>query len=283
MDLTKFTTRLNDEMASTIGNIIMQGYEDYELAHECYKIVQSVMIRLRDFIQAYRFRNNQEEILFFKEIKPAFHSELLYYIEMMHIHALKPSHIEKEKLSSFLKKRIQCIHLQMENYQHIYMYYRTKRATDDERLFLRSTDYAQLFPEDMSETDPNFTTVTSTAFAKIIAWEKLLMYLNVSIENLDQLKPIEDGGSRIRWTHSKVALIELAYALHSSKAINLGKIDVKQIINALETTFNIELGNFYRVFQNIRIRQAGRTAFMDELKSLLEKRMDDTDMGLDPS
>lgn len=281
MELTKFTNRLNDEMDTAINRIVMQGHEDYAHAHECYAVAQSVMIRLRDFIQAYRFRSLQEEIRFFKETKPSFHAELIYYIELMHIHALKPACHDKEEMAAFYKKRMQSIHLQMENYQHIYMYFRTRRTTDDDRLFLRSAGYAHLFPEDTSEIDPSFTTATSTAFAKIIAWEKLLQYLIASIDSLQHENPIENGGSRIRWTHSKVALIELAYALHSCKAVNLGKADVKQVVRTLETAFNIDLGNFYRVFQSIRIRQAGRTAFIDELKLLLEKRMDETDMGLE--
>lgn len=278
--MIKFTTKLNDEMTSTLNKVMMQGSEDYEFAHECYRVIYDIMIKLKNYIQGYQFQDKQEEILFFKEIKPSFHSQLIYYIELMHIQARKPAGNEKAEMIAFLKKRVHGVHLQMENYQHIYMYLRTKRDTDDHLLFLRNSDYFHLIPEDTIDSDLIFSTATSTAVSKLMAWEKLLQYLNDWIENLDSNKPIPLGDYKLVWTHSKVALIELAYALHSCKALNLGKVDVKQIIQALEKVFNVDVGNFYRVFQSIRIRQGSRTSFLDELTFHLGKRMDDTDLGL---
>ncbi|MBL7706620.1 MAG: RteC domain-containing protein [Taibaiella sp.] len=55
--------------------------------------------------------------------------------------------------------------------------------------------------------------------------------------------------------------------------------DIRQIISALEGIFKIQLGDFYRVFLNIRIRQSSRTTFMDELKEKLIERMDETDLN----
>lgn len=88
-----------------------------------------------------------------------------------------------------------------------------------------------------------------------------------------------DEKSKHQWTDSKSALIELDYALHSRGAVNHGKSDVKMIISNMESLFNVEVGNFYRTFQSVRIRKKNRTIFLDRLKESLEKRMDETDMG----
>ena len=44
-----------------------------------------------------------------------------------------------------------------------------------------------------------------------------------------------------------------------------------------ENAFNIKPGNFYRTFQNMRIRKKSRTNYLDLLKDNLEKLMNDTD------
>lgn len=47
----------------------------------------------------------------------------------------------------------------------------------------------------------------------------------------------------------------------------------------LEESFNVKVGNFYRVFQGQRIRKKSRTTFLDTLKENLIKRMDETDLN----
>jgi len=75
-----------------------------------------------------------------------------------------------------------------------------------------------------------------------------------------------------------VHLIELAYALQAVGSINQGHTDVKTIIQGLEGLFQIQLGNYYGVFnQNIRTRTKNRTEYLDQLKTAVIKRMDDSD------
>ena len=72
-------------------------------------------------------------------------------------------------------------------------------------------------------------------------------------------------------------LRELLYALQSAGLFNNSKIDRKQLANQLEHFFNIDLGNYYRVFQEMRIRKINRTTFLDQLKDRLIQRMDEAD------
>lgn len=86
-----------------------------------------------------------------------------------------------------------------------------------------------------------------------------------------------DRTHKLHWTGSKASLIELVYALQCGGVFNNGNADLKQIATYFEQAFDVELGNYYRVFQDFRIRKNSRTQFIDELKKVLEKRMDDTD------
>lgn len=79
------------------------------------------------------------------------------------------------------------------------------------------------------------------------------------------------------WTGSKVSLVELLYALQSTVSFNNGSIGIKTLASELQSLFNVDIGNYYRVFQEMRIRKSSRTSFMDQLKDRLVKRMDESD------
>jgi hypothetical protein len=151
----------------------------------------------------------------------------------------------------------------------------------DSLYFLRESDKDPLQPEYMLDIDLSFSTIHSFKLAKLQAFENLQHYLNNAIFLLDHpgLISSKDEKPRNRWTDSKAALIELVYAMHSRGSINNGKGDVKQIVADLESFFNIQVGNFYRTFQSMRIRKKNRTAYLDTLKESLERRMDDSDFN----
>lgn len=80
--------------------------------------------------------------------------------------------------------------------------------------------------------------------------------------------------SKLYWTESKTALIELVYALHAQGAVDNGKADIKDIAAVFEHLFGVELGDYYRTFLEIRVRKTGRTKFIDSLRNSLIKRME---------
>jgi len=83
--------------------------------------------------------------------------------------------------------------------------------------------------------------------------------------------------SKLFWTANKTDLIELIYALHSSGAVNSGTADIKEMASAREQLFNIELGDYYRTFLEIRSRKINQTKFIDKLKESLAHKMLESD------
>jgi hypothetical protein len=67
------------------------------------------------------------------------------------------------------------------------------------------------------------------------------------------------------------------YALQSAGSFNNGTVDLKELANHFQSYFNVDLGNYYRTFQDMRIRKINRTTFLDLLKGRLIQRMDETD------
>ncbi|STC93778.1 RteC protein [Chryseobacterium carnipullorum] len=56
----------------------------------------------------------------------------------------------------------------------------------------------------------------------------------------------------LNWTASKTALIELIYALHSQAVFEGGNIDLKVIAKTFGQTFNIDLGDFYHTYIELK-------------------------------
>lgn len=98
------------------------------------------------------------------------------------------------------------------------------------------------------------------------------------IENKDnneksQRKP----NTKLTRTGSKIALTELLYALHSEGTFNNGAVDLKDIAEYFEHIFEIDLGQYHRVFLEIRARKNDRTKFISSLNETLLKKMESAD------
>jgi hypothetical protein len=78
----------------------------------------------------------------------------------------------------------------------------------------------------------------------------------------------------LKWTAKKADLIELLYALDAAGCFNNGKASLNWIATYLEEVFNTDLSHFPRDFYEMRLRN-NQMPFMDKLRKLLKKRMDD--------
>ncbi|MFT3945599.1 MAG: RteC domain-containing protein [Agriterribacter sp.] len=84
-------------------------------------------------------------------------------------------------------------------------------------------------------------------------------------------------GHKLKWTGSKSALIELIYALHYHGVFDNGNSDIRITAKYFESTFGIDLGNFYQTYLELRNRKMNRTKFLDALREGLIKKMDEQD------
>ena len=115
--------------------------------------------------------------------------------------------------------------------------------------------------------------------AKMDANDLLRKYLEDELSKLHpEVKPVvEQQTHTLSWTASKASLIELLYGLQSTGVFNNGQAALNDVAMFMEAVFHIKLGNYYRVFQEIRIRKKSRTQFLDEMKERLIQKMDYAD------
>ena len=245
------------------------------------EIIIQALQKVKTLVLKTGFKSVDEEIHFFKEMKPLFTSKRIYHNSVYRIETKKPSgstrilkkyyNIELEKLKRYFDDNLD-----------FYKYYRTKSTYLDYKYFVRSSfDIKQSLDNFYYEADLNFTTSHDFKVAKILAHDLLQLYLEDKLKTLerksDKLNTQRNPNAKLVWTGSKIALTELLYALQTEGIFNNGSADLKIIADFFEENLGIDLGQYRRSFLEIRARKENRTKFLDTLKNNLLKRMDDTD------
>ncbi len=246
----------------------------------CIVLIRESLFELKQYVLEKSFTDPAEEINFFKVLLPNFYSLFLHYNRILQNEKLLPP--GQENQVKFLEKEIKRLAFYFEQHADWVLYYRSGATYLDELHFLRKNELYHTHSDCDILFDQRFSSPGTYHFSKIKALEHTQVYLDQKLAQIRNYSPtIPDttkSKSNLRWTGSKSDLIELLYALHSSNLFNNNDfLDVRQIANWLETTLHIDLGNYYRVFQGIRIRKKNRTQFLDNLKENLIKRMDTAD------
>lgn len=239
--------------------------------------------KLRGLIAEYTFANNISEITFFKLIKPQVFSKLIYYVKLFNIESKRPRSSNKSQIK-YLNNHIDKLQVYFNDNLEFYHYYRRGATLLDEQYFLRGKADIRLHPETFHFfTDKQFSTSHDSAVATILAYDMLIIHLKKETDKLNNINGMEietpsfRKQSKLFWTGSKTDLIELIYALHSSGAINNGTADIKEMATVCEQIFNVDLGNYYHTFIELRSRKSNNTKFLDMLKGALVNRMKDSD------
>jgi hypothetical protein len=281
MNLDEFTNSLYNQMENSLDEINLNETDILKRLKDSSKTILSSISSLKCFIASYEFVDIIDEINFFKKIKPKFSSKLIFYQKAYEIQLYLPIG-QLPDIKNYYFKEIQKIDKYLNDNKELFSYYRSNATLFDEIYFVRKEpDSWLLLGLDEYENDLDFTTFYDHKISKIIAFDFLSEFIKESINKLEQKNELSkinlrDKGDLI-WTGSKVSLVELLYALQSTGSFNNGSIGIKDLANELQALFNVDMGNYYRAFQEIRIRKSSRTSFMDQLKIRLIKRMDDSD------
>ncbi|WP_275314916.1 RteC domain-containing protein [Tenacibaculum bernardetii] len=254
-----------------------------EKSEEGIKVTQRALEQIRELLLKRKSASTSDEIYFFKNIKPQVFSKLIYYVKLFSIESKRPRSSNKSQVKYF-NKHIDRLQNYFNDNLEFYHYYRRGATFLDNEYFIRGKANIRLFPDSLSFfADDKFSTSHDSTVATILAYDMLIIYLKTEIDKLENNNGMEANynafqkQSKLFWTGNKTDLIELIYALHSSGSVNSGTADIKEMASACEQMFNIDLGDYYRTFLEIRSRKINQTKFIDKLKQSLENKMLDSD------
>lgn len=220
--------------------------------------------------------SQEEEIDFFKNDKPQLTSQIIYFNELYCIESNKPIASEKA-IRKYYINQLKKVELFFIDNAEFYSYYRKRNTYLDTIYFLRNQNN-DIFIMDgfYFQIDKSFATSHDYKVAQILAYQKVQLYLTEKLKKtLASPKNIQD--KVLKWTGSKVGIVELIYALHTEGVFNHGAADIKDIVQGFSRAFDVELGQFHRTFYEITNRKSERTKFISLLNENLKKRMDQID------
>lgn len=236
-------------------------------------LIITSLSKLKQCVLEKDFKNIEEEIKFFKYQKPAIVSKLIYYNAIYKIETKKP-YGNGKALKKYFNNELAKLKRYFDNNLEFYKYHRTNNSFIDEKLFVRGKHDIKLSLETFYfEADHRFSTSHDYKVAKIIANDLIQVYLEDQLTNSHPKNETETVA--LTWTGSKTSLTELIYALFSQGVFDNGNADIKVIAKTFETAFNINLGDFYHTYLELKSRKMNRTKFLDSLRDALIKKMDE--------
>lgn len=280
----KLIQKILDNYKEEIKVVEESNLNDFNNVEKGISISREYLQKLRVCVRENEFEDKQNEIIFFKKHKPYIYSRLKFYAKLYKFLINRPAGTIKSQ-EEFIDLEIKKLQESNRRNLDFIKYYREESTVLDEFYFLRGNDKINLVSETSHfYTDAEFSTSHDNAVAKIVAYDLLINHYVQELSNLrdiclgrtNNLNTLSNG-DRLGWTASKTDLIELIYALQASGAIKSGTAGIKEMASACEEIFDLNLGNVYRTFLEIRERKIDQTKFIDRLKTTLLRRMEETD------
>lgn len=273
--MSEYYNKILIDLQDEIDEVSCQDINKLVLYERIINLTLKKISDLKKYVLEKGFENEKAEIYFFKYQKPNIIAKLIYYNAIYKIETKKP--YGSKAIKKYLNEELKKLKRFFDNNLEFYKYYRTNNSFIDNKLFLRGKYDIKLSLDTVYfESDHRFSTSHDYKAAKIMANDLIQLYLEEQLHD-----PIYKNKSTdlplLNWTASKTALIELIYSFHAHGVFNNGNADIKLIARTFEETFNIDLGDFYHTFMELKSRKINRTKFLDCLRDELIKKMNEED------
>lgn len=271
--MQKFIETLEREITKKLRNLEHSNLNVLKKSLEASLVLGDAFQRLREFIDTHIFKNEAEEIEFFKVIKPRLYHRLIYYRKVYNIEMNRPVGVDSQR--AYLIDEIKAINRYNNKHSDFVRYYRSGMTHLDSLYYLRNRNDTTLYLESFHyERDPKFSTNADFKVAKLLANELLSAYLKGELETLEYVKKASDDSLpavRLTWQNSKTDLTELIYLLDSKRSF--GNVPLTQLAAYIANVFNTQLDtNLSRTFCDMKLRN-NPTPWIDKAKQALLQRM----------
>ncbi len=275
--MENFLKHLWADYQDKIGFLYKRELHAHDKHGEHMKIVFSMLFGLKSFVYQHEFPSKEEQIHYHKHQVPKFMAELVFLVHAQRLETairmvserVRRKFLEKEKrdLNRFFEKNLQ-----------LSQYLSGGNNYLDEKLFLQEGVQME-FPfldESAFILESRFITGTGYTIARILAYGKLMSYLDGLLTTDSCIDKNPMTVSSLNWTDTGMSLTEMAYALKYSGAVNKGNVDVKTIADVLARVFNTQQVNIYRNKQDLYSRK-NQSMFLDKLRKELIRGLEESD------
>jgi len=183
--MNHFITKLNKELNSRLQDIDLNEPDLIRKAQKSIRCIKDALTQLRALAIQHTFCSDTEEILFFKKTKPELFSKLIYFVKILNIESRRPVG-NPEIQETYLQQELEKLTFFFNNHIEFYQYYRINSTYLDNKYFIRGKEDLNLFQDTlMIYIDPDFSTSHDYMVSKIIANDRLKVFLSIEIESLN--------------------------------------------------------------------------------------------------
>lgn len=169
---------------ATIDEIKRNTTNSIVATNTIIEVLKEKVAALHLFLINHKFDSTQEEIHFFKEMKPTLISKLILYSKILDVETSLPA--AKEYKIKFLKKEIDRITQYAKENSFFHQYYRSGATHNDEKYFTRTQGKNLSYYEcHIINYDIRVSTSHDYNVAQILANDLIIFYLE---EKLDQVQ-----------------------------------------------------------------------------------------------
>ena len=264
-----------EEFQSALVALTRNGQEQLQWLGSCVELSFNYMKRLKKYFLRNEPSSVEDEILFFKTIKPKFKAQLLFHQAVLELEGRRPPGLEAQ--SAYYLGELEKVTYYFTSNAAFYDYVRREACHLDDRYYRRGMFDVHLAPhENLVDFDESFNTSHDSKLAQVLANELLLSYLERRIEKVNNKEVgsfTEFFGEEVySWTENQAAFVEYCYGLVAAEAVNHGRVVMANFIHYMEKVFHTSVKNFYGTYNDISER-ANQTLFTDKVKQALINRM----------
>lgn len=262
-ELEDIANRLNQELR------IPKGLGKSE-SLRCIEICTQYLQEIKAMVKEREFASTDEEIYFFKKVKPLITSKYFYYLKLYKIEMATPMSSTDVKIR-YYKKEISKLDNYTTSHADFCTYIRRDATYLDHIYFTRGNKSPDLFTNyQVMDFEEEFATSHGFVLARILASESLYIHLRKKIQLLENNYAIVDSLlSPIQWKGSKANLVVLMYGLITTGQVDC---DISTLANQLQKLFDIELKDTYRIWADIKTRKKDLFPWLKEMVEKLEDR-----------
>ncbi|MFI5163335.1 MAG: RteC domain-containing protein [Sphingobacteriales bacterium] len=263
-----FTERFLAALENQLTEISLNNEPLTEQYKASVQVCKKAMTKLKNYVSSYAFQSVDEEVHFFKDIKPRFYSKYIYFINVHNFLLQKPTGSETIQ-QDYIQMHLNELKTFFDHNRAFYSYYRSGMTQLDEIYYTRGgfDVYAEL--EDFEE-DELYSTSHDYKLSKIIANEKFQDYLKLELTRIGQEEYSSLGKvfpfKHPQWTASQTDAVELLYSLKAGCAVNNGNIDIAELVAIWEFVFQMEIKESYHKLLDISKRKKEMFIFLNRLK-----------------
>jgi len=266
-------------LSSQLNDLENYNLDNLQFSEQALQLLNKLDLKFKAQLRSTPFASEQEEINYFKFERPVLSSQIIYYNRVYKIELSCPRGSAK-RIKKYHKQELKKTEAFLMSRTELISYMRSGSTLMDEIYFVRrNLNYFPASDENYLAFDPEQSTSYDLKVAEILANERLEEYLNLKIEG----KKHQDENTQVVpklglvWTDNKIALVELIYALHSAGSINHGNKDIKELARCFQEIFNIDLGDYYRAYLDIKMRKTGHAKYIENLSEHLQRRIENQD------